>query len=203
MPRAAFAYALALSIVAMPACAGPPVDDVIDIYIPEYARAPAETLMEGCRFWEQFGMTCRRAEYPYEADFGVAFHLGPCGAVLADWDTDILTINVNVACYHDKEGNLLTDHLRSVFAHEVGHAVGVEHVPLHCDLQGYVEERDKYDADLRILRHPDGRVICGPAVMNPASPVSFHALTEMDVRAFHFRDKGGAAAAPSCRYPSY
>ena len=199
---------LVLYVFAALAGCGVERDSRLTIWIPEDPRMPAEVLMDGCRHWQPFGMTCERARYVGDADISVSFLAEPCGAVLGDAHTGIdgySDIRMWVSCFHDKEGKLLAHHMEMTFTHEVGHALGVQHVPSSCDPEVYVNERDYVDSDLKLVRHPNGRLVCGTAVMAPSlSSDVLTGPTDIDAMAFDLRDREKAiikAGEPSVYHP--
>lgn len=75
-------------------------------------------------------------------------------------------------------GMIVPDTVRSVVAHEIGHEMGIAHVPARCDDDPCVDYR--HDAA--------GGRICGEAIMN--SPVALHRITPVDATAFRNRLPG-------------
>ncbi len=80
--------------------------------------------------------------------------------------------------------------VRAVFMHEIGHQLGIwDHVPDDCDPK-------KIDPKKAVLRtHPNGRQVCGQAVMNPAYDSNVTFITEFDGLAFEIRRKDWAVVS--------
>ena len=85
-------------------------------------------------------------------------------------------IDVSLDCFYDANGSFDAEEYRLVLAHEFGHQFGIwDHVPRKCD--------DK----AKTL--PDGRRVCGTAIMNPDYDSDVPYLTPVDDLAFAVRDR--------------
>lgn len=177
-------------------------DKNVTVWIaPEHQEFKRQVFQDGCRFWNGFGQTCNLVDHRGDADITVTFTEDDCGKWLA-YDVNNVngwpTIVVYAKCFvTDKNGNLPLDVLRRTFAHEFGHALGLEHVPPGCDLDSYVWSRDHVDPNLTPIRHPSGKVICGPAIMNPSINNSLNAITEADKMNFDIRTRANAVLSPT------
>lgn len=175
----------------------------VTVWIADNPEVPRHFLVDGCRSWEGFGLTCDPVTYRGDADITVEFSDEPCASPLADaytLDAGYSHIRVWTRCFVGKDGHVQGQGIKLVFAHEIGHALGLQHVPSSCDIDAYVWERDNVDPEMKLRRHPNGRIVCGAALMNPAG---WHAETDgptdVDAMEFDLRDRVKAVLMPD--YP--
>ncbi|HTK60125.1 MAG TPA: hypothetical protein VL283_02875 [Candidatus Baltobacteraceae bacterium] len=195
---------LALAAYAASACGGsqkppkghkPAASDVpyaIEIWVEDDPRLPKDIVFKGCAKWEAKKVTCVEASSKIFADIRVYADDSEC--VLKDDhgtpddpkdDTTATTlawaysggdIKMMMRCLSHKDGVYDAHQLAAVVTHEVGHQLGIwEHVPYPPKFE---------DA----LTHPDGRKVCGTAVMNPYYDEKIDYVTEIDALAFDLRD---------------
>jgi hypothetical protein len=151
----------------------------VAIWIEEDADLPAAAVATGCDVWGVKGVVCASAAAKELADIRIrADHKacekngkGTTTLALAYWGGDI---EINVDCFK-KSGKLDRHMLSAVVAHEVGHQFGIwEHVPESCDSKPTV--------------HPNGKPVCGQALMNPYYEPAVYFVTPVDSLAFDLRD---------------
>lgn len=189
----------AFSALATSAC-GAEEDEVVAIRFVD-PPLPTTLMMDGCRMWGKHAVRCAEAKYANDADVTVTFVDGPCGGTLASAGGG--EINVMTRCFMKPDGTPLP-HLKQVFAHEVGHLLGIDHIVSACDFETLVREKTKVDGSLQLRIHPNGEPICGPAIMNPAYN-GVRDLMRPDDLAFDLRTNGDPVYRPrgetySCTY---
>lgn len=178
--------------------------------------APLDVVLDGCRAWWPNDVDCVlssmsdstmrvRAVLPItvtpETDPEVA-RLANCmpdadgmRTLAISWGGGEITFYVK--CFErglDAAGVMTYDRLSAttVVTHEVGHELGIPHVPLVCDANALLDA--------------EGRKLCGEAVMNPLiNLAAATGLTEVDDIAFDMFAVQVMlpAASPVCAYKSY
>lgn len=161
----------------------PPTEDfLVRVWAQDHADLPKDQLVRGCQLWAPVGVSCVLASDEIGGTVRVHADASPCskgsdGRVILAWAEPGGKITVRVKCLsRDLFGNLDHFQLRWVMGHEAGHEFGIwEHVPDSCDGQPPI--------------HPDGREICGDALMNATFDRSISAISEPDRMAFDVRRK--------------
>jgi len=155
-----------------------------------------DEVLEGCRYWNVVGVRCILVTERLKAD--VRFEIRPVpeglstrcvksARALADPDG---TVDVDLNLFTGKDG-LHRKTLVATIAHETGHELGMNHLPLSCEPLDPAKTKpdddcSAYDPGPTAL--PDGTLVCGPGIMNAYRPEDFPALTRNDIRAFSIRD---------------
>lgn len=153
----------------------------LKIWIDPASGLPERTVLAGCEGWREKGILCLPAADRPLSDIQVyADKDDPCA--VGKEGTRVLArawrggrIVFYSRCFM-RNGKLDEAMLRSVGIHEVGHQLGIwEHVPRECAAGAKV--------------HPDGRKVCGSAVMNPLYRRDVPSVTPVDLLAFDLRDR--------------
>jgi hypothetical protein len=187
----------------------------VRIWIEDDPRMPKEVVLKGCREWNAKGVECLTVSEEALSDIRVYADDGACVEkddkgtkdpkddethVYLAWAHHGGKVRMMTKCLDTKGGKLEPHQLAAVVTHEVGHQLGIwEHVP-------YAHECAK------AATHPDGKKVCGDAVMNPHYHAKVDVVTEIDALAFDLRDdfysvlvsdrpRPPPSDEPLCRYP--
>ena len=188
--------AAAIALLAAMSCASPPryvnpqhhEPETVSIWVDQRSGLSLEGALAGCALWNEEDVRCVAAPNPLQADVVVVLDAHPCtpgadGAVILAHADSATVIGVRLDCFYGPDTAPATEfnaeEYRLVLAHEIGHELGIwQHVPLKCD-----------EKDHPPKKMPDGRLVCGPAIMNPDIDMDVKALTPADDMAFALRDK--------------
>lgn len=107
--------------------------EVLSLWIsPEVAFWQAE-IIDGCSYWAPVNVSCESASAPEEADVVVRTYSGGCGiggyAYLGGEGKYVFELNVSCL---PEDTEKAERKVRAVSAHELGHTLGIIHVPAFC-----------------------------------------------------------------------
>jgi len=165
--------------------AGKPPLYLATLWIQEDPLLPPQLVLEGCQAWAPLGVGCKIVQNPGDALVRFNAVRTPCTPDPKEHTIIIATahsdrhIEMLVNCLVGNDGKPDELKIRMVVAHEFGHEEGIwKHVPLECD-----------DKDTTYVMMPDGKKLCGEAVMNPVYDDDVTEITDMDGHAFDMRDR--------------
>jgi hypothetical protein len=146
---------------------------------------PKADVLAGCEAWRPRGVHCAFVASRTEADIWVVADRSPCKKADEDRVTLALAyrggrIVMRTDCFMRK-GVIVPEKFRTVMTHEVGHQLGIwDHVPNDCG--------GKTESGGAIKRHPNGRAVCGDALMDPYYDPKIPVPNDIDELAFDLRD---------------
>lgn len=107
--------------------------EVLSLWIsPEVASWQAE-IMDGCSYWAPVNVSCESVTSSEEADVIVHTYGGGCGVAGYAYhgENGKYVFELNVACLPE-DGPRAERKVRAISAHELGHTLGIIHVPAFC-----------------------------------------------------------------------
>ena len=161
------------------------------LWVEDHPSLSKPDALKGCQEWAPKGVQCALAESKERADIRVTADMKACipdekgkrTLALAYKGGDVVFM---MQCFRKSDDTYDVHEFRAVMTHEVGHEIGVwEHVPEDCD-----------DKEQPAIVLPDGKKVCGQAVMNPYYEEKIWFVTEIDSLAFDIRDLEYSVVTP-------
>lgn len=157
----------------------------------------ADEVLEGCRYWSVAGIRCVLVSERLKADvrFDIRAYPGDlstsCVKVARALAHQDGKVEVDLDLFMDGKA-VNRKRLVATIAHETGHELGLNHLPLSCETPEPSAEAEDDDGcgvyDPGPVALPDGTMVCGLGIMNAPRTVDLPRLTEGDLRAFRLRD---------------
>lgn len=153
------------------------------IWVDPGSAIPKDDLLKACEEWQVMGIQCHLITSKSNADIRVYFDTkDPCAAdkkghrtLATAWKGGRIVFYRN--CYGKMKSASVRKMFRAIATHEVGHQLGIwKHVPESCKSK-------------KVKTHPNGKKICGEAVMNPLYEKDIWFVTPVDKLAFDIRDR--------------
>lgn len=175
------------------------------IWIDGDAKISHEDTLRACEEWKIKGIQCYVVENKLKSHIQIYSQDKKCpptktgGSTLATaWRGGKIIFNMK--CF-GAIGKPNRHKFRAVMVHEIGHHLGIwNHVPEECD----------DDSEGEVKKHPNGKLVCGEAVMNPYYEKDVYFITPADSLAFDVRNRfiavvvdpppGEPADEPDCTY---
>ncbi len=159
----------------------PKVEHTLKVWLENTPLLNADDAIAGCMVWREKGVVCVLDGDYDDADIEVHVDQSPC--TLGPDNLFTLAsaypsgkIVFQGECFFGDDRKIDRNKFRAVMGHEVGHEIGISHVPLDCNGKD-------------VLVHPSGQKVCGVAIMNPQYDPVVDFITVPDSLAFDMRDQ--------------
>ncbi len=152
----------------------------VSIWVDDSPDLSKKDVRAACDLWKVKAVSCVMTENPGEADIRVFADKRACKPDKKGYVTLAVAYKGGLVmsmseCFRQSDKKIDSHKFTAVMAHEVGHQLGIwDHVPEQCDGKA--------------KKHPNGKPVCGLAIMNAYYKDEIDYVTAVDGLAFDLRD---------------